>query len=175
MFQFEVDLQEDVYAFQPGAFSQIETNMQQYLDSDVVTFIQQEVDKRLGIAPGPVFYPIEWANPIPPPSGKHANLPGGLWSKQKAAFFGTNGFGHGIPTRRTGALLHNWNILHGGNTIIITNTSPYAQFVVGASQQKFHANTGWPKAEDILFDILVDVDLINLIADGWQRAVNGDL
>lgn len=58
--------------------------------------------------PGSPNYPIRWtpaANQNRPP-----NTRWGYYSRQKAAFFATDGFGRGIPTRRTGAVSQAWSI-----------------------------------------------------------------
>lgn len=73
--------------------------------------------------------------------------------KQMRAFFATNGFGGGIPTRRTGALIRAWRVLTkfsvDGGEIIAENTSPHADFVQGDRAQMMHLDTGWPQAAPI--------------------------
>lgn len=95
--------------------------------------------------PGPVQYPIDWQT-----------------EKQRRAFFATDGFGQGIPTRRTGELAAAWAVegetTAAGFAIVVTNRKPSARFVVGSLakarqaasrfQQRMHANTGWPLATD---------------------------
>jgi hypothetical protein len=94
------------------------------------------VDEVLSPTIGPVVYPIAWTS-----------------DKQRKAFFATNGFGRGIPTKRTGALNDGWHsfsetITGLGTKVIIWNSQSYAQFVVGRftpsrHMQRFHRNTGW--------------------------------
>jgi len=88
--------------------------------------------------PGPVVYPIEWAS-----------------ERQRAAFFATNGFGHGIPYRRTGTLKSSWfsdtKRLDDAVEAVVGNKADYARFVIWDSQQPFHRNTGWTR-----FDLTVD-------------------
>lgn len=82
--------------------------------------------------PTPVKYPIAWKS-----------------ERQRRAFFATNGFGGGIPYRRTGALGRGWEWTlvrePDGFLITIANRAPAARFVIGLDQQPFHAATGWPK------------------------------
>lgn len=56
--------------------------------------------------PGSPKHPLRWTpakNQNRPP-----NTRWGYYSKQKAAYFATNGFGRGIPSRRTGKLVKQW-------------------------------------------------------------------
>jgi hypothetical protein len=90
--------------------------------------------------PGAVVYPIQWAS-----------------AKQRRAFFATDGFGRGIPTKRTGKVNSGWTIrwvskkaLEG--TLELFNAVTYARYVYGGfsratdNQQPFHKNTGWVQA-----------------------------
>ena len=97
----------------------------------------------LQVEPGPVKYPIQWTS-----------------ERQRRAFFATDGFGKGIPTRRTNKVQQGWQgrIERSGDSFnyIVENTVSYARYVygslaqnVGAAtrfQQQFHRNTGWPSA-----------------------------
>ena len=87
--------------------------------------------------PGAVVYPIEWKT-----------------DRQRRAFFATDGFGRGIPTKRTGKVNSNWKVAWRSKqafsgTIEVYNAVTYARFVYGGfnrqtqNQQPFHANTGW--------------------------------
>lgn len=106
--------------------------------------VQPFVLRDLQATPGPVKYPIAWAS-----------------EKQRKAFFASDGFGHGIPTRRTGAISRGWDVsLVVTSTRITVNTSnrvPYAKYVVGKlrergrdTQQRMHINTGWQDASETL-------------------------
>jgi hypothetical protein len=96
------------------------------------------IQNRLGSrTPGPVVYPIAWTS-----------------EKQRRAYFATNGFGHGIPYRRTGALMRAWEVImratQSGFSLVVRNDNPAAPFVVGRWQQGYHARTGWPKARTMI-------------------------
>lgn len=134
-----------------------EQEMGRFLESTMRGRLQQEVDARLGQSPGPVVYPIQWTTP-----------------KQQRAFFATDGFGGGIPTTRTGAILNSWQVIVGipENTIGLRNPHPAAQFVIGTFQQRFHANTGYAREDIIAFEILKSPDLLELLGDGWASIVD---
>jgi hypothetical protein len=110
-----------------------------------------KVDAVLAPSVGPVVYPIEWTS-----------------EKQRKAFFASNGFGRGIPTKRTAALNEGWlsvstTIPGLGTNILIWNTKDYTQFVVGrftpsTHMQRFHRNTGWQpviRKIDVIKQILI--------------------
>lgn len=95
--------------------------------------------------PGPAVHPIDWTTP-----------------KQMSAFFASDGFGQGIPTRRTGALSAAWTAksMRDGPSFffVISNPLAAAKFVYGSLakranearrfQQRFHAKTGWQLATE---------------------------
>ena len=89
--------------------------------------------------PGPVVYPIEWES-----------------EKQRRAFFATDGFGGGIPSRRTGEFFRDYDVRvnRALAEAAIVNTSEYADPLVGESQQRFHANTGYRKITSYEDDLL---------------------
>ena len=112
---------------------------------------------------GAVKYPIEWTS-----------------EKQRRAFFATDGFGKGIPYRRTGKLQDAWVIEVRGNAIVIENKSAIAKYVIGSLaqnrnqalrfQQQFHANTGWQPATDTVKDRLDKANEIYLTKfDEWLK------
>jgi hypothetical protein len=89
--------------------------------------------------PGAVKRPIQWTS-----------------ERQRRAFFATNGFGKGIPTRRTRSIINAWEVgvnSEAGMQINIKNENPATRYVVGSLQQdvrqatrfmqQFHRNTGW--------------------------------
>jgi hypothetical protein len=121
---------------------------------DVVPFVRHEVDKTLRVEPGPVVIPIEWT---PSRHAADRNKVPNVWnfgppyySRQKAAFFATHGFGHGIPYRRKHDLVKGWHVIGdykgGFGGILITNDWDKAIYVVGRRQQKYHHTTGWDEA-----------------------------
>jgi hypothetical protein len=112
-----------------------------------------EIITLLSAPVGPVQYPIQWTN-----------------ENQEWAYKLTDGFERGIPTQRTGALQKGWQQrteTQADKAVwVIENLVPYARFVVGTlnkdlriaarTQQKFHANTGYPLAAATIESQLVD-------------------
>jgi hypothetical protein len=87
---------------------------------------------------------------MPPPfTGKRQ------WNseRQRRAYFASNGFGAGIPYRRTGKMVAAWNIgvSVSDNAIALyaRNNSKSLPFVSGRRQQIMHRNSGWPLPADI--------------------------
>jgi hypothetical protein len=127
-----------------------------FIGKTIVDQVQNEVNL-VDQYPGPVAQPIEWANPIPTPPGKISNILGGLWSRQKAAYFASDGFGAGIPYQRKGTFWNpvtvDWDPIAG--TLTVLHPNPIAIFVIEMFQQKFHANTGWPLVEEEYLNIVI--------------------
>lgn len=83
--------------------------------------------------------------------------------RQRRAFFASNGFGKGIPYKRTGRMNRSWEVFlvtaPGGIALRVTNKTPYTQFVVGRVKprgkdpmQIMHKITGWqPVSETFSF------------------------
>jgi len=131
-----------------------------YVRREVRPFVSQQVDKRLRRPPGPVKYPIDW------PSEAY-----------RQAYLATDGFGHGIPYKRTGRLVKSWEV-RGDYTntfsgITVENTAPYARRVVGADQWKMFANTGWPYAPSVLQTISLLAN--DFAADGIADVMRQEL
>jgi hypothetical protein len=110
----------------------------------ILPWARRRVKRALGTPPGPVVYPIEWTS-----------------EKQRRAFFATDGFGAGIPYERTNTLVEGWEVLFdatddGFGDITVTNDDDAVDFVQGQRQQKFHQNTGWKNASDVLQVISLD-------------------
>jgi hypothetical protein len=120
---------------------------------DVVPFVRHEVDKTLRVEPPDVVTPIEWTpSRHSADQNKAPNVFGfgpPYYSRQKAEFFRTDGFGHGIPYRRTHQLVKAWHVMgdyRGGfGGILVYNDWDKTIYVVGRRQQKFHRKTGWPE------------------------------
>jgi hypothetical protein len=111
------------------------------------------------LTPEPAKHPIRWT------PAKQQNRPPntrfGYYSKQKAAYFATNGFGRGIPSPRTGTLKESWEVRtriesDASGEFTIENSAPAARYVIGKDQQRFHAITGWPNITDATFRNIED-------------------
>jgi hypothetical protein len=94
-------------------------------------FIARPMLAELRREPGPVSRPIEWQS-----------------ERQRRAYFATDGFGGGIPSRRSGKLLRGFRVeINGvpreGVVLMLTNKVPYTRYVMGDDMQKMHIRTGW--------------------------------
>lgn len=101
--------------------------------------------KRLETEPGAVAYPIKWKS-----------------ARQRRAFFATNGFGRGIPTVRTHAVIDSYDLLvettDAGGGVYITNSAAEAPYVIGDDIQPFHIITGWQPIEIAAVDAAAQVE-----------------
>lgn len=107
----------------------------------------------LAQAPGSVKRPIRWAT-----------------QKQKQAYFATDGFGKGIPYRRSGRLADGWDVSVESDRatidIWLRNSVPYSGFVQGDRQQPFHKNTGWRHVDSAIFNH--QETLTAALVDTWE-------
>lgn len=128
--------------------------------------LAQSAIRRLAIVPPKPRYPLRWKT-----------------EKQRRAFFATDGFGQGIPTKRTGKLQKGWkyeliaDFEQGLFTVYNDATTRnyftgavtfYEIFVQGEFQQPFHADTGYPRSQDVLADVLVEAE--DAIIKIWGEA-----
>jgi len=130
---------------------------------DFVQRVKQEVTPY----PGPAKHPIEWA------SQRQKNYVLGFVLKRDEQ-------GNIIPYQRSGRFGEAWELnyteLENGGQITIANTAKtkrgdnLAQFIVGARQQPFHRNTGWPKADDKL--AIIQRDLTDAVIDAYFSVVD---
>ena len=94
--------------------------------------------------------------------------------RQRKAFFATDGFGGGIPHRRTGRYQKGWTISKTGNGYSLENTMPGAEYVggdfMGAMQSRIHQSR-WPIANEVLADELdgLPQEIENNIASEARR------
>ena len=95
--------------------------------------------------PGPPIYPLRWAS-----------------EKQRRAFFASKGFGRGIPAKRTGTLLDNWDVLYTwsseGGVISLSNPVDYMRYVQGGQAQPFHLDTGYVQVADVVDDFYAETE-----------------
>ena len=90
--------------------------------------------------------------------GKAINYPV-KWDseKQRRAYFATDGFGRGIPTKRTGAYIEGWNIVSTDRGYILTNQTPGAIYLSGGAygnrQSNIHKGR-WPILRDAADEVI---------------------
>jgi len=62
--------------------------------------------------------------------------------EQRIAFFASNGFGRGIPTKRRNEYVKAWTIIKNENGYVLVNALPQAKFIgggpFGGSQSRIH-------------------------------------
>lgn len=119
----------------------------------------------LGYTPGKSKSPVRWTPAAI--QDKPPNTQFGYYSKQKAAYFATNGFGKGIPYQRTGRSAKSWFVRSSTKDNVyflnIGTSWKDAKYVYGdllvkdanramRPMQGFHRDTGWlPARETVLF------------------------
>ena len=116
------------------------------IGQDVTDDIRPYALQDLQRTPGKSHSPVIWAN-----------------DDQRKAYFATDGFGRGIPTRRTGKAQAGWQVKNvaasDGYSMIIANSVAYAKYLYGSLaqdgsglrfQQKQHRATGWIQAQPIV-------------------------
>lgn len=81
----------------------------------------------------PIVYPVQWDS-----------------TKQRKAFFATDGFGRGIPTRRSGQAVGAWQAIQMQDGAQVMNPLSHIVFISGRRQSKIH------KGRWKLFHIVVD-------------------
>lgn len=116
---------------------------------------------RLTREPGRPIYPLRWAS-----------------ERQRRAFFASQGFGGGIPTRRDGSLLEGWRVEYvilndeaGG--ILLYNDDPAVEFVQGDLAQPFHLDTGWVQIDDVVDDFYREAG--DQAVEIWYQVTEGVL
>lgn len=88
-------------------------------------------------------------------------------ARQRRAYFASNGFGKGIPYRRTGQLANSYTLdvqpTTAGGVLMLGNDNPASPYVIGDAQQPFHIDTGWEaigttanRLQDELTDVLIE-------------------
>jgi hypothetical protein len=158
MYKVTVTVDADVLQALEDAYAKSPRTIKTFLNRSLLPQYIKRIQQQWTPYPGAVRYPIQWAS-----------------DKQRRAFFATNGFGGGIPYRRTRNLQKSWvfaiDDYPNGAEVSIGNTADYARYVIGAEQQPFHRNTGWPRIDDeaaaLTNELTEDViDLYFQIMDG---------
>lgn len=150
---------------------QIDSNMEA-VGVEVRNEIEPKLLAELQEIPGPVKYPIRWVpSKHAADTNKKPNTQWGYYSRQKAAFYATDGFESGIPTERTNSIVNAWTVTarteRGRFTLLVRNPKKGTRFVMGGIdfrsrnnalkyKQPFHEKTGWQDAVDhvrLWFDV----------------------
>jgi hypothetical protein len=70
--------------------------------------------------------------------------------KQRRAYFATDGFGKGIPYRRSGKLKEGWRSSADPYRKTLFNRVPYSQYVMGNRQQLGHLADKWRRIKQVM-------------------------
>jgi hypothetical protein len=81
--------------------------------------VAEKIRKDMGIPGSPPTYPIKWDSP-----------------KQQQAFFASNGFGGGIPTKRSNVSVEGWRVVRLENGANVGNPLSHAAWVFGTAKGK---------------------------------------
>ena len=82
----------------------------------------EKVVKRMRAIGKKITYPVKWDSP-----------------RQRRAFFASNGFGRGIPTKRTGAYIKGWRLVRAKQDAWrIENNTKGANYIGGNRQSRIH-------------------------------------
>lgn len=75
-----------------------------------------------------------------------------------------------LPYRRRGYLAKMWLVTPVKPArVIVRNAAPYASFVIGERQQKYHKITGWPRFYEVAEDVAKDRNVIATVAGLVKR------
>jgi hypothetical protein len=108
---------------------------------DALVQLATNVKERMSEEGKPVRYPVQWDS-----------------ERQRRAFFATNGFGKGIPYRRTNRYRLGWDLERGRFGARLSNRSPAGAIggLPSGWQSRIHRNR-WPHLLTVLFDELAQV------------------
>jgi hypothetical protein len=92
--------------------------------------------------------------------------------KQRKAFFATNGFGAGIPYKRTGAYEQGWKVDRTDGGAELSNSHPAG--AVGGWVSPTSVQIGWQSnihtgRWNNIFDVIDTLDITRLFAAEWEK------
>lgn len=135
MIKIKIDVPTDVFIALQEQATKLPALVNKAIERQGANIRKRMLDE-LQKEPSKPKYPIRWKS-----------------ERQRRAFFATNGFGGGIPYRRTGRLAANWKVRivfdQAGGSISAVNDTPYANYVQGDDAQPMHLASGWPQAAPI--------------------------
>jgi len=96
----------------------------------------EEIRKEVAKPGSPIIYPVNWDS-----------------EKQRRAFFATDGFGRGIPTKRTDEYVGAYYAIRREDGAEVGNPLAHAKFIGGKAQSRIHKGR-WPIFWDVANRIL---------------------
>lgn len=140
-----------------------------YARKDIQKQVDLELlDQNLRLEPPEPTYTVDLE------TGEFKRFPSMRWTSplQQRAFFASDGFGGGLPYERSHTLAPAWTsyVVWDRDTIVIgvDNPSPVTPYVYGPWQQIFHADMGWPDAEEQV--LLYSETIQDALIDFYLRA-----
>lgn len=158
MFRMKVEIGDYILTTMQDLSTSVQPIFRDLLQTDVKPAVQKSVEKHLATYPPPreKLPPFEFAS-----------------DRSRKAYFATNGFGKGIPYKRTNTLAKGWDTKvsskFSNNLITISNVQPYSTYVYGPRQIPGHAQTGWGKDFDKMAGVIQD-DAEEAIVKAWGKA-----
>ena len=159
MFQLTAQIDADILDAYADFARNAPRTVATFLGGTVRNDMMQKVQQRVTRYPGKVSLPIQWTSP-----------------KQKGYVFKfvlkRDAQGNIIPYQRTGGLGKAWvvDVERNGLALHVYNSASSATFVIGARQQQFHKNTGWPPAKTELDKIMEET--IDMLIEAWVNLVD---
>jgi hypothetical protein len=162
MYRTKIVIPPDLFRAVRGLRSNARRSFNQDLQTTVRPALQQTVTRLLGVDPGAVHVPFEFAT-----------------DKSRRFYFAR--FKGRIPYTRTGAILAGWlvEIPRSGEKsyVVVYNKVPAAQYVYGTPLQRQvpgHRATGYGHDFKQRF-ITIQREAFDLITDAWYQAVSSAL
>ena len=161
MFQVTMKAELDVLDAMREAAKAAPRAVDVFVNKSVRAHVEKRVDEVL-VPPGPPKYPLRWAS-----------------EKQRRYVMAKLRRENNLPYQRTGDLLAGFKVTwqrgkQGGlldisNEAMASDGVPLVEYVMGASQQPFHSDTGWPFIyED--FESIGD-EATDMLIEGWYSIV----
>lgn len=105
-----------------------------------IQLVLEAAQQELAQPGNPITYPVQWDS-----------------ERQRRAYFATNGFGGGIPSKRTGDYNAGWSVKQTGTgtarEFTLSNKVPYAKYVGGTAygkgQSRIHRGR-WMIVQDVV-------------------------
>lgn len=154
----ELIIDDDIFDAIADGARKAPTLMATAVEKRALPKIRKRLLTRLHQQPGKVVYPIAWTS-----------------EKQRRFVMAKLRRENNLPYKRTGKLVQAWKVVavinpDGKGEIIAENPANAGRYVFGEQQQRFHRNTGWYRADDIIADESVYAE--NLLIETWFTVVD---
>lgn len=148
----ELIIDNDIFDAIADGAKKLPTLMNTAVQKRALPKIRRRVLARLRTMPPPAKHPIQWTS-----------------ERQRKFVMAKLRRENNLPYRRTGALVKNWKVIivlkPDRADIVAENDSSVGRYVFGEQQQRFHRNTGWYRADDVLIEESLYAE--NLLIETW--------